>query len=66
MAKEYTTIAGEQWDEIAKKVYGSEMRVPFLMSNNQDKLEYFIFPEGAKLVIEDLPEEESTLPAWRS
>ncbi|MBR6849785.1 MAG: tail protein X [Lachnospiraceae bacterium] len=65
MAKVYTTISGEQWDEIAKKVYGSEKKVSFLMSNNQDKLDYFIFPEGVKLIVEDLPTEESTLPVWR-
>lgn len=66
MAKVYKTRSGDVWDGIAKEVYGSESYTSFLMSNNQNRIDYFIFPEGIELVIEDLPEEESLLPDWRS
>lgn len=66
MATVYKTRSGDVWDAIAKEVYGSESYTSFLMTNNQNRLDYFIFPEGIELVIEDLPEEESMLPDWRS
>ena len=67
MAKAYTTVSGDVWDNIAKEVYGSESYTSFLMSNNQQYINYFVFPEGIVLTIEDLPEEdENNLPDWRS
>ncbi len=66
MVAVYKTISGDTWDGIAREVYGSESHVSFLMSNNQQLLDYFIFPAGVTLIIEDLPEETSTLPDWRS
>jgi phage tail protein X len=65
MAKTYKTISGDMWDNIAKEVYGSESYTSFLMSNNQQYLEFFVFPEGVTLSIEDKPKTESTLPSWR-
>lgn len=65
MAKIYRTISGDVWDVIAKKVYGSTSCTSFLMENNQEHLQYFVFPEGIILKIEDLPEEKKTLPEWR-
>jgi len=68
MAKVYTTKSGDVWDSIAKEAYGDESCVSFLMENNQDKLNYFVFPEGVELTIEDLPDTNTTnmLPDWRS
>lgn len=66
MAAVYKTRSGDVWDSIAKEVYGSETYTSFLMSNNQEYLNYFVFPEGIYLVIEDKPKEASTLPDWRS
>lgn len=66
MASIYKTKSGDMWDSIAKEVYGNESYASFLMTNNQEHLNYFIFPEGIKLVIEDKPEEASVLPDWRS
>ena len=62
----YKTKSGDTWDTIAKKVYGDEMRVSLLMASNQELLEYFVFPEGLLVDLPELPEEESTLPEWRS
>lgn len=66
MASVYKTKSGDVWDGIAREVYGDESRTSFLMANNQEHLEYFIFPEGISLRVEDLPEDESTLPDWRT
>lgn len=66
MAAVYKTKSGDVWDNIAKEVYGSESYTSFLMQNNQDLLDYFVFPAGINLVIEDKPEGATTLPDWRS
>ena len=65
MAKAYKTVSGDVWDRIAKEVYGSESYTSFLMGNNQEYIDYFIFPDGIYLTIEDLPEKENNLPEWR-
>ena len=66
MAGTYKTISGDTWDSIAKKCYGDEMAVTFLMQKNQKLLfGYFVFPAGVKVIIEDLPEEDDGLPTWR-
>ncbi len=67
MAAVYKTKSGDVWDNIAKEVYGSESYTSFLMANNQEFIDYFVFPEGIKLIIEDKQEEAvSSLPDWRS
>lgn len=66
MASKYRTISGDVWDKIAKEVYGSETYTSFLMANNQNLLNYFTFPAGIELVIEDLPKKTTVLPDWRS
>lgn len=65
MAKLYKTESGDVWDKIAKEVYGSESYASFLMENNQKYIDYFVFPEGILLTIEDVVT-ESDLPAWRA
>lgn len=65
MEKVYKTKSGDVWDSIAKEVYGEESYTSFLMTNNQEHIDYFVFPEGIELVIAELPEEESLLPDWR-
>lgn len=66
MATIYETKSGDVWDKIAKEVYGSEAYTSFLMGNNRKYLDYFVFPRGVELIIEDLPEEVTLLPDWRS
>lgn len=66
MAEVYKTKSGDTWDMVAKNVYGDELYVSFLMSNNQELLDYFIFPEGIELSLPEIPEEENLLPDWRS
>lgn len=66
MAEVYKTKSGDTWDMVAKNVYGDELYVSLLMSNNQELLDYFIFPEGIELSLSEIPEEENLLPDWRS
>ena len=66
MAEVYKTKSGDTWDMVAKNVYGDELYVSLLMSNNQELLDYFIFPEGIGLSLPEIPEEENLLPDWRS
>lgn len=63
----YKTIQGDTWDMVAKKVYGAERHLDYLMSNNFDLLDYFIFPAGIEIQVPELPpEQEEILPPWRS
>ncbi len=69
MDKVYITKSGDMWDMIAKEVYGDELYASYLMSNNQDKLDYYQFPQGIRLTIKELTTKEKvaeTLPGWRS
>lgn len=65
MAKTYTTAAGDQWDMIAKKVYGDELLASWLMENNPQYIAIFEFDAGVVLATPDLPDEKNTLPPWR-
>lgn len=66
MAAVYKTIQGDTWDMIAKKVYGDEKYMDYLMANNFPLLDHFIFSAGIEVNIPELPKSESDdLPAWR-
>lgn len=67
MAKKvYITKSGDTWDMVAKEVYGDEQYTSLLMSNNQELIEYFVFPENISIALQEIPKEESLLPDWRS
>lgn len=66
--KTYITTEGDCWDSIAKTVYGSEFHADYLMKNNIDKIDIYIFPSGVELKTPELSEELKTannLPDWR-
>lgn len=66
MAKTYTTMQGETWDEIAYKVYGSEKYAALLMESNYPFLDILVFSAGVVLNTPDLTEyDEEELPPWR-
>lgn len=67
MANIYTTIQGDTWDTIAKKMYDDESKIGTLMERNLDCLDTFIFDAGTDIYIPDVEEEEydETLPDWR-
>lgn len=63
----YTTMLGDTWDSIAKKLYGSEYKAELLMDNNRDKLSELVFDDGVELYVPEEVEEKrnSALPSWR-
>lgn len=64
--EQYTTVQGDTWDVIAKKVYGEEKYAGYLMENNRLLLDYMIFPGGITLDVPELTEEtDPDLPIWR-
>ena len=64
--EEYRTIQGDTWDMIAKKVYGAERHLDYLMASNFELLDYFIFPAGIVVKVPELPAGISEdLPSWR-
>lgn len=66
MAATYTTKSGDQWDTIAKAVYGKEGCADFLMKQNLPLLDVFSFDAGTVLNTPALPEElDGSLPPWR-
>ena len=66
MAETYTTIQGDTWDMIAKRVYGAEKHLDHLMQHNFSLLDYFVFPAGMKVNTPKLPENTGAdLPPWR-
>ena len=66
MADTYTTVQNDAWDVIAKKVYGDEKHADFLMQNNFEYIDIFIFSAGTVLKTPELVEStDSTLPPWR-
>ena len=62
----YTTIQGDTWDMIAKKVYDDESYTSLLMEANPQHLDYFVFPEGIVITVPEKPEETDDMPEWRS
>ena len=66
MAATYTTKGGEQWDEIAKAVYGDEKHADWLMENNFPLLDVYAFDAGTVVQTPPLPATKAeTLPEWR-
>ncbi len=62
----YQTIQGDTWDMIAKKVYGDEKHMDFLMAHNFPLLDQLVFSAGVQVKVPDLPENVSSdLPPWR-
>lgn len=61
----YETKQGECWDEVAKKVYGSEKYTGYLMQNNLPLLDIAVFSAGTVVNTPDLPADETDIPIWR-
>ena len=64
----YTTQQGDTWDIIAKRHYGSELRINELIEANPDYRKTVIFPAGITLQTPEVAENintESSLPPWK-
>ena len=66
MNEVYQTIQGDTWDIIAKKVYGNEKYLDYLMANNFPLPDYFVFPTGVAVSTPALPVSvQDDLLSWR-
>ncbi len=66
MATTYTTISGDTWDIIAKKVYDDESKTDILMSSNRKLLDIFIFSSGTTILVPEILEEDiASVSDWR-
>lgn len=62
----YTTISGDTWDVIAKKVYGDEYCADLLMAANPWQLGVFVFGSGVQLETpEKTMDQTAQLPPWK-
>ena len=66
MPKTYTTVQGDCWDGIAKRLYGTEAAMNVLLEANRDYNDITVFSAGVVLTV---PEYEAPrtnlLPPWR-
>ena len=64
--RKYTTIQGDMWDGIAKRLYDDEAGMNALIEANQQYVDYIVFPAG---IVLDVPAYEkpvsNLLPPWR-
>ena len=66
MADTYTTIQGEMWDSIAKKVYGTELGMNALLEANPSHRLVVVFPAGVTLAVPVYEKPKTRrLPPWR-
>lgn len=62
----YTTIQGDMWDGIAKKLYGTEKAMNVLLEANQQYRSVVIFGAGIVLKVPEYTAPKlDTLPPWR-
>lgn len=68
MESTYTTKQGDTWDLIAFRVYGDVKYTGWLMQNNYQHLDIFVFSPGAILKTPELPEDMTmaNAPIWRT
>ena len=68
MAK-YTTISGDTWDIISKRVYDNELFLNVLITANIEHSKTVIFPAGVELEIPDIDitstKYDANLPPWK-
>lgn len=66
MENTYTTVSGDTWDVIAKKVYGDEYNADVLMAANPEHIDTFKFNAGISIKVPKLTEEtDGDLPPWK-
>lgn len=66
MRKTYTTIQGDMWDLIAKRLYDDEAVLNVLLAANPAYIDTVVFPAGVVLVVPEYTAPvTSILPPWR-
>ena len=66
MPDTYTTIQGDCWDGIAKRIYGTEKAMNVLLEANELYADTAVFGAGVVLEVPDYePPKTDILPPWR-
>lgn len=66
MYKTYTTIQGDMWDGIAKKLFDDEAGLNALIKANREYSDILVFPAGVQLQVPDYSKPNTAiLPPWR-
>lgn len=66
MTNTYTTIQGDMWDLIAKRLYNDEASLNVLLEANQQYADIVVFPAGIVLEVPKYTAPvTSMLPPWR-
>ena len=66
MSKSYTTVSGDMWDSIARRIMGSSDFSGALMWANRAYLNFYEFPAGIVLTIPQVsPIRSGSLPPWK-
>ena len=60
------TRRGEHFDEIALRVYGSEMRMDWLMQHNMPLLDIYEFGAGVTVNTPPVPDDVAAPTPWRA
>lgn len=64
--RKYTTVQGDMWDGIARKVYGHERHMNTLLKANKEYHDIWIFPADIVLKCPDVEvARPNRLPPWR-
>lgn len=64
--EEYITQAGDQWDAIAKRIYGNELLADALMEQNPHLLDIYAFDAGTVIrYAAQTGTTDEALPQWR-
>ena len=64
--RKYTTVQGDMWDGIARKVYGHERYMNALLNANKESHGIWVFPSDIVLKCPDVEvARPNRLPPWR-
>ena len=64
--RKYTTVQGDMWDGIARKVYGHERYMNALLNANEEYHGIWVFPSDIVLNCPDVEVvRPNRLPPWR-
>ena len=62
----YTTIQGDTWDVIARKIFGDTKYTGNIIMANLRYMDYFVFPSGIELSVPDVDTTQPSAPVpWK-
>ena len=66
LSRQITTISGDTWDILARRIWGDEKLMHKLLEQNPEQRFRVIFPAGVVLTVPDVEiSPSSSAPPWR-